>query len=140
MGVKKKGFKSENLFKCILGLNEIESNVFSYLLNKSNVVTTVSELTQLFEKDRSSIQRSLQHLVELNLIERKAMSLKNYKDTTGEEDKRKRGYLYIYEAKDLNIIKEEFKQLLDKWYNAMSQYIKNLDQLFDCYESDGELC
>jgi predicted transcriptional regulator len=138
MAEEKKVFKSGNLFKCILGLNEIESKIFSYLLKNDNVSTM--ELTEIFEKDRSSIQRALQNLGELNLIDRNAMSLKDYSEKAGEDDTSKRGYLYVYSAKNLDTVKKEFKDLLDKWYHAMIEYIKNLDQLFDCYESDGELC
>jgi predicted transcriptional regulator len=137
MDEEKKGFKSGNLFKCILGLNEIELKVFFYLLKKNNVITM--ELTQLFEKDRSSIQRALQHLGELDLIERKAMSFKNYKEKLGEEDISKRGYLYVYSAKDLNAVKEELKDLLDKWYNAMIQYLEKLENLSDFYDLEGNL-
>ena len=46
---EKKVFKSGKLFKCILGLNVIESNVFSYLL-KHDKATTM-ELTGYFKKD-----------------------------------------------------------------------------------------
>ena len=138
MAEEKKVFKSESLLKCILGLNEIESKIFAYLLKNANVSTM--ELTDLFEKDRSAIQRALQNLGELNLVERNAMSLKDFTEKTGEDDSNKRGYLYVYSAKDLETVKTEFRALLDKWYNSMIQYIESLDQLFDCYESDGELC
>jgi predicted transcriptional regulator len=140
---EKKEFKSGNLFKCILGLNDIESKVFSYLLKNDNVSTM--ELTDLFEKDRSAIQRALKSLRKLNLVERNAMSLKDFSEKASEEDSNKRGankrgYLYVYSAKELTVVKSRFRDLLDKWYNSMIQYIENLDQLFDCYESDGELC
>ncbi|MFX0012185.1 MAG: hypothetical protein ACFE9R_17865, partial [Candidatus Hermodarchaeota archaeon] len=85
-------------------------------------------------------QRALQNLMELNLVERNAMSLKDFSEKTGEDESNKRGYLYVYSAKDLHNVKIEFRALLDKWYNSMIQYIEGLDQLFDCYESDGELC
>ncbi len=132
-------FKSEKLFKCILGLNTIESNVFSYLLKHDNVSTM--ELTDILEKDRSSIQRALTQLFdELHLIERKSMSLKDYTEKEGRDDTSKRGYLYVYGAKDLNLLKQQLRNLLDKWYKKMQNYIDNLDKVFDCYESDGELC
>ena len=63
---EEKLFKSDKLFKCILGLNSIESNVFSYLLKHDNVTT--SELKTTFNKDRSSIQRALQILIEREII------------------------------------------------------------------------
>lgn len=132
---EKKVFKSGKLLKCILGLNLIESNVFSYLLKHNNVTTM--DLTEVFNKDRSSIQRALIQLNELGIIEKRSMSLKEY---FGEEENNKRGYLYVYGAKDLDIIKEQLRDLLDRWYNSMSKYIDNIDSIFDCYENQGELC
>ena len=135
---EKKIFKSGNLFRCILGLNEIESNVFTYLLKNENVSTM--ELTEILGKDRSSIQRALQDLLDLRVIKRYSLSLKEYCELKGIEDNNKRGYLYVYKAKDLNKVKVQFRDLLDKWYSSMVNYIDNLDSLFDCYEKNGELC
>jgi predicted transcriptional regulator len=135
---EKKIFKSGNLFRCILGLNEIETNVFSYLLKNDNASTM--ELAGALDKDRSSIQRALQNLTDLNVIERKSMSLKDYVEQRGVEEANKRGYLYVYGAKDLQFIKSEFRELLERWYQKMTNYIENLDSLFDCYQEDGELC
>lgn len=135
---QKKIFKSGKLFKCILGLNVIESVVFSYLLKHENVSTM--ELTEIFKKDRSSIQRALQTLIEVNVIERKSMSLKEFSKNKNIEERTKRGYLYVYGAKDLEMIKEQTRELLDRWYASMLNYIENLDSVFDCYEKQGELC
>lgn len=134
----KKIFKSGKLFKCILGLNFIESVVFSYLLKHDNVSTM--ELTDIFKKDRSSIQRALQTLIEVNVIERKSMSLKEFSEKKDIEEKTKRGYLYVYGAKDLEMIKEQTRDLLNRWYASMLNYIENIDSVFDCYEKQGELC
>ncbi|MFX0142257.1 MAG: helix-turn-helix domain-containing protein [Candidatus Hodarchaeota archaeon] len=135
---EKKIFKSGNLFRCILGLNEIESNVFTYLLKNDNVSTM--ELTEILNKDRSSVQRALQDLLDLNVIKRYSLSLKEYSELKGIEETNKRGYLYVYKAKDLDRVKVQFKDLLDKWYSSMVDYIDNLDSLFDCYENNGEIC
>ncbi len=131
-------FKSRKLFKCILGLNVIESNVFSYILSHEDVTTL--ELTDKFNKDRSSIQRALIQLNELGIIEKRSMSLKEFTANSGEGKANKRGYLYVYSAKNLEIIKDQLRGLLDKWYNSMSGYIDNLDSTFDCFEKQGELC
>jgi predicted transcriptional regulator len=135
---EKKVFKSGKLFKCILGLNVIESNVFAYLLKNDKVTTR--ELTGEFNKDRSSIQRALIQLNALGIIEKRSMSLKEYSEKEGEGETNKRGYLYVYCAKDLGIIKNQLRDLLDRWYNSMSGYIDNIDSIFDCYEKQGELC
>ena len=135
---EKKVFKSGKLFKCILGLNVIESNVFSYLLKHDNVTTM--DLTGVFKKDRSSIQRALQVLHDLDIIEKRSMSLKDYNETSDQEVKNIRGYLYVYGAKNLEIIRSQLHDLLDRWHKSMVNYIENLDSIFDCYEKDGETC
>ncbi len=135
---EKNVFKSGKLFKCILGLNVMESNVFAYLLKNENVTTM--KLTDKFNKDRSSIQRALLQLNELGIIEKRAMSLKEYNEKFGKGETTKRGYLYVYGAKNLDTIKVQLKDLLDRWYESMSGYIDNIDSIFDCYEKQGELC
>jgi predicted transcriptional regulator len=135
---EKKVFKSGKLFKCILGLNVIESNIFSYLLKNNNVTTM--ELTGVFKKDRSSIQRALQVLNDLDIIEKRSMSLKDFNENLPEEEKNTHGYLYVYGAKDLEIIRSQLRDLLDRWYKSMINHIENLDSIFDCYEKDGETC
>jgi predicted transcriptional regulator len=135
---EKNVFKSGKLFKCILGLNVMESNVFAYLLKNENVTTM--KLTKKFNKDRSSIQRALLQLHELGIIEKQAMSLKEFNEKFGEGETTKRGYLYVYGAKNLDTIKEQLRDLLDRWYRSMSGYIDNIDSVFDCYEKQGELC
>ncbi|MFW5895665.1 MAG: helix-turn-helix domain-containing protein [archaeon] len=135
---EKEVFKSNRLFNCILGLNSLETNIFSYLLQNKNVST--GELTDVLDMDRSSIQRALQDLNELNVITRKSMSMKEYSEKKGLKEHKTRGYLYVYNGKEINAIKKEFKKLLDKWYKQMERYIEDLDNLFDCYEVNGELC
>lgn len=131
-------YRSDNLFKCILGLNELESAIFSYLLKNKKVST--SELKEVFNRDRSSIQRALLNLIELKIIRRESMSRKEFFELKGKKDINKRGYLYIYSAKDLEVVKKQFRELLDKWYHSMINYIGNLDSTFDCYKRDGRLC
>ncbi|TXT53681.1 MAG: hypothetical protein BAJALOKI2v1_880002 [Promethearchaeota archaeon] len=135
---RKEIFKSRRLFKCILGLNELETNIFAYLLKHENVST--AELTNKLEMDRSSIQRALQSLSGLELIERKSMSLKEYSKIKNLKKGKKRGYLYVYNGRDIDYIKKTLHSLLDKWYKSMNNYIEHADSLFDCYDINGELC
>ena len=135
---EKEVFKSRKLFKCILGLNVIESNVFSYILSHDDVTTM--ELADKFNKDRSSIQRALMQLSALDIIKKQSMSLKEFNEKSGEGESNKRGYLYVYSAKDLETVGVQLRELLDRWYKSMVNYIENLDSIFDCYEKDGETC
>ncbi|MEJ2248136.1 MAG: helix-turn-helix domain-containing protein [Candidatus Lokiarchaeota archaeon] len=135
---KKGNYRSRKLFKCILGLNKLESDVFAYLLKNKDAGT--SELKKVLEMDRSSVQRALQSLLELNLIVRDQMSLKDYSEEINLDNPIKRGYLYVYNTKELDFIKDQLKILLSKWYKSMISYVNDLESLFDCYEIKGELC
>lgn len=137
--LKEKGiFKSQKLFKCILGLNDLETEIFAYLLNHENVSTR--ELTQFFEMDRSSIQRGLQTISDMHLINRQSMSLKKYSELKKLEKSKKRGYLYVYNAQSVDKIQNQLRELLKKWYKSMLSYVEDLDSLIECYEYGGELC
>jgi predicted transcriptional regulator len=127
---KKSIFSSEQLFKCILGLNKTESKVLCYLLQNKDVRT--SDMALALDMDRSSIQRALQVLSILNIIERKSMSMKDYIHVKALDDTNKQGYLYVNNAKNMDSIKQQFKELLDKWYNSMLKYIESLDDLCEC--------
>ena len=129
-------FKSNNLFKCILGLNELESNVLSYLFIHRNVGTF--ELSEKLNMERSSIQKALQSLIDLKLIKRESFSLNKYSKIKKINDAKKRGYLFIYNAENVNSIKKELRKLLKQFYNSMNNYINNLDSLFDYFKSKEE--
>ena len=135
---KKEIFSSERLFKCILGLNKTESKILGYMLKNKDVRT--SEIADVLHMDRSSIQRAVQGLSELKLITRKSMSMKEYITTKGLKDAKKKGYLYVYNAKNMESIKIQFKKLLDKWYNSMLKYIENLENLCECCGFKFEPC
>ena len=135
---KKEIFSSERLFKCILGLNKTESKILGYMLKNKDVRT--SEIADVLHMDRSSIQRAVQVLSELKLVTRKSMSMKEYTTTKGLKDAKKQGYLYVYNAKNMESIKIQFKKLLDKWYNSMLKYIENLENLCECCGFKFEPC
>ncbi len=135
---KKEIFSSDRLFSCILGLNKTESKVLEYLLKNKDVRT--SEVAQALKMDRSSIQRAVQDLSELKLVERSSMSMKDYIKVKGIKDAKKQGYLYVYNAKNMDTIKIQLKKLLDKWYNSMLKYIENIENLCECCGFKFEPC
>ncbi len=127
---KEEIFSGEKLFKCILGLNKTESKVFGYILKNQNAST--SEIASKLKMERSSVQRALQSLSKLLLIKREPLSMKDYGILEKKNDSKKQGYLYVYNSKDMDSIKAQFKKLLDKWYNSMVNYINNLENLCEC--------
>ena len=135
---KKEIFSSLRLFKCILGLNQTESKVFGYIMKNNDVSTT--ELTDKLQMDRSSIQRAVQSLSDLKIIHRKSKSMKDYLEEKRLKNANKKGYVYVYNAANMESIKKEFRILLDKWYESMVNYIENLDTLCECCGIKFEPC
>jgi predicted transcriptional regulator len=135
---KKAIYSIEQLFKCLIGLNRTESRVLCHLLKNKDV--RISEIANTLKMDRSSIQRAVQDLSKLKLIERSSMSMKDYTHVKGLKEGKKQGYLYVYNAKDLDSIKLQFKELLDKWYDSMLKYIENLQNLCECCGVKFDLC
>ncbi|MFX1363634.1 MAG: helix-turn-helix domain-containing protein [Promethearchaeota archaeon] len=123
-------FSSEQLFKCILGLNKTESKVLGYMLNNRDI--RISEIAKVLEMDRTSIQKAVHNLIKLKFIERKSISMKDFTRENGLKNVKKQGYLYVYNANNIESIKKQFKKLLDKWYNSMLKYIENLENLCEC--------
>jgi predicted transcriptional regulator len=135
---KKEIFSSLRLFKCILGLNQTESKVFGYIMKSNDVSTT--ELTDKLQMDRSSIQRAVQSLSDLKIIHRKSKSMKDYVEEKQLKNLNKKGYVYVYNAANMESIKKEFRILLDKWYKSMINYVENLDTLCECCGIKFEQC
>jgi predicted transcriptional regulator len=135
---EKGAFSSDQLFKCILGLNKTESKVLGYMLKNKDI--RISEIAKALKMDRTSIQKAVHSLDKLKFIERNSISMKEYTDKKGTKNVKKQGYLYIYNAKGLESIKIQFKKLLDKWYNSMLKYIENLENLCECCGFKFEPC
>ena len=131
-------FSSSKLFKCILGLNNTESKIFGYIINNKDVAT--AELAEHLNMDRSSIQRALQNLSDIKIINRKSMSMKQYVESKEINDVNKKGYVYVYNAEEMDLIKKELKYLLQKWYKSMLNYVENLDNLCECCGLKFENC
>ncbi|MBN1801873.1 MAG: hypothetical protein JW891_10225 [Candidatus Lokiarchaeota archaeon] len=127
---RKETFSSSRLFKCIMGLNQTESKVLAYIINNEDASTI--ELTEKLELDRSSIQRALQSLSNLNIIKRDLLSMKDFAEKKKLIASKKKGYVYVYNARDVDLIKKQLKSLLEKWFRSMLNYIDKLDELCDC--------
>ncbi|MFX1275024.1 MAG: MarR family transcriptional regulator [Promethearchaeota archaeon] len=131
-------FSSLRLFKCILGLNHTESKILGYMMKNKDVAT--AELAKFLDMDRSSVQRALQNLSDLKIIKRKSISMKQYVEYKKLNDSNKKGYVYVYNAEDMELIKKELKKLLKKWYESMLNYVENLDTLCECCGIKFENC
>ena len=120
--LKRGNFSNKDLFKCTLGLNQVEIEVLQYLIE--NHASETLEIAQNLKKDRSTIQRALQNLINLELILREPISIKEL-NKKWKKNNRKSGYLYLYDTIDKKQIKKRFSTLLEEWYSQMKRFIQN---------------
>nr|KXH75194.1 MAG: hypothetical protein AM325_04410 [Candidatus Thorarchaeota archaeon SMTZ1-45] len=72
---------------------------------------TVEQISEIIGKDRSTVQRVLNKLLNKNLVER----------TTHFIDRG--GYYYEYSAKSSEKVRKEILSQLDEWYEATKSFL-----------------
>ncbi|MDY6818958.1 MAG: helix-turn-helix domain-containing protein [Halobacteriales archaeon] len=91
----------EEIMGCVIGIGGREIRTYLALLDRPG--STVEELANDLERDRSNVNRSLSRLLELDLVRRERRLL-----DPG-------GYVYQYTAEPLPETKERLHQTLDAW-------------------------
>jgi len=90
-----------DVLSCVFGIQRHESNTYLALLD--NPGSTVAELAEVVERDRSNVNRSLSTLREKGLAERERRLLDGG------------GHVYQYTATPLPEAKELMHETLDAW-------------------------
>jgi len=98
-----------HILSCVFGIRDHESRTYLTLLE--NPGSTVEELAETLDRDRSNVNRSLSTLREKGLVERERRLL-----DPG-------GYVYQYTAVDLPTAKRMLHAALDEWANAVHDSI-----------------
>ncbi len=119
------GFKgaSTDILRCLYGLNDLEIEVFSYLLRESGKVS-VKTLADAVKKNRSTVQRALGHLQEIELVAREQDKPESPKESV------KGGYLYKYALMDPQVIELNFKTRLNQWTERANDLIEQVRKKF----------
>ena len=91
----------EDVLSCVFGIQDHESRTYLVLLEHPG--STVAELAEVLDRDRSNVNRSLTTLMEKGLADRQRRLL-----DPG-------GYVYQYTATELPEAKEMLHTALDQW-------------------------
>jgi len=91
----------ERVMECVFGIRSHESRTFFALIEAPG--STVSELAEDLERDRSNVSRSLSTLSEKELVERERRLLEGG------------GYVYQYFAVELPETKARMHEAVDEW-------------------------
>ena len=98
-----------HILSCVFGIQHHESR--TYLVLREHPGSTVAELAETLERDRSNVNRSLSTLREKGLVERQRRLLDSG------------GYVYQYTAVDLEVAKSMLHAALEEWAAAVHDEI-----------------
>jgi predicted transcriptional regulator len=109
VGLFSKSFeKPSDLLCCAFGLRNSEIDTYFSLISGPK---TVEQISELIEKDRSTVQRVLNKLHKKNLVERTTHYIE------------RGGYYYEYNAKSTEDVRKEILAQLDEWYEATKSFL-----------------
>ncbi|MFX1403939.1 MAG: helix-turn-helix domain-containing protein [Promethearchaeota archaeon] len=100
--------EANDVMHCFLGLRSLEIDVYFYLLKGR---ATVKEVAEALGRNRSTVQRAIQNLVQRGFAHRRTRTL------------RKGGYVYLYEAVSLATMKDLIKAALDSFYKQIEEFL-----------------
>lgn len=95
----------EDVMTCVFDIQSHETRTYLSLLDRPG--STVEELADALERDRSNVNRSLSTLLEAGLVERERRLLDSG------------GFVYQYTAVPLPEAKELLHDALDAWYETV---------------------
>jgi len=111
--------ESTDILRCLYGLNDLEIDVFSRLLQESGKVS-VKVLADAVGKNRSTVQRALSHLQEIELVARQQDTPESAKETL------KGGYCYKYALMDPKVIEINLETRLNQWTERANVLIERV--------------
>ena len=103
----------EHVLSCVFGVRDHESRTYLALLDHPG--STVAELAETLDRDRSNVNRSLSTLRDKGLVERRRRLLDSG------------GYVYQYTAIPVPEAKERLHTALDEWVEGVHGAIDAFD-------------
>ncbi|WP_435360062.1 helix-turn-helix domain-containing protein [Haloarchaeobius sp. DFWS5] len=101
------------VMSCVFGIHEHETRTYLLLIDQPG--STVEELANQLERDRSNVNRSLSTLLERGLATRERRLLDSG------------GYVYQYTAESLPEAKQLLHDSLDQWVEHVHEVIEGFD-------------
>ncbi|WP_456416787.1 helix-turn-helix domain-containing protein [Methanocaldococcus sp.] len=102
----------DNLMACVFGIKISDVKVYFDILK--NGPSKINEIAERINRNRSTVQRSVQNLMNAGLVKRKQVNIKEG------------GYYFIYEAIPFKDAKKIIKKTIKEWCNNMEKWIDEL--------------
>lgn len=104
----------EDLLACVFRLNDLEVRAYFALLEHPDA--RIDEIAGALDRDRSTAQRAVQTLVDLQLADRRAEPLDGG------------GYCYTYEAADPERVRAMIEERLDAFEDAVRERLAKFEE------------
>lgn len=113
-----KDLSCSHVLDCLYDLKSVDKRCYKYL-NECTETVGVEHLSDEFDRDQSTIHRSLGRLRDCGMVERE-------KETYAEG-----GYKFFYKAREPEDISSDMNELLDEWYDTIDQLIYEFEEEFE---------
>jgi predicted transcriptional regulator len=111
----RKSATCSDLLSCLYSLKAIDLEVFHEVAKNEN--STLTQLAELVQRDRSSVHRCLSKLVSAGLVHKQSKTIKGG------------GYYHVYSMVEVSKIKEYARQ-------RVKEITESLESLIENFESD----
>ncbi|TQQ83067.1 HTH domain-containing protein [Halonotius terrestris] len=108
----------DGLLECFHGLKSLDRRCFRLLVEADSPLT-VDDLAASVDRERSTVYRSVQRLLEAGVIKKEQI---NYEQG---------GYYHVYKPVAPEIIRDDMQRLLNDWYAEMGQLLQQFEDEFD---------
>lgn len=112
----------ESLLECFHGLKQLDKRCFQVLVESPEPLT-VDEVAEKVDRERSTVYRSIQRLMQTGFIQKEQI---NYDEG---------GYYHVYFPTDPDEIADDMQRLLNDWYAQMGQLIAEFREKYDSPEA-----
>ncbi|MFB6113669.1 MAG: helix-turn-helix domain-containing protein [Halodesulfurarchaeum sp.] len=93
----------DTLLECLYELNDLDRECYS-VLSSSGDPMTIDDLSDAVDRERSTVYRSVNRLLERGLLEKEQV---NFEDG---------GYYHVYDTADVQSVASEMERRLNDWY------------------------
>ncbi len=101
--------------KCALNISCFEMDVYAELLKHSPI--SVDELAEILGKDKSTVYKALQNLLERGFVKREYRILRGG------------GYKYLYKPVPFEEFKREVLRSVNEWVKELTNFLDRLEEL-----------
>ncbi len=101
--------------KCAFDISCFEMDVYAELLKRGKA--SVDEIAEVLERDKSTVYKALQNLLEKGLVTRE------YKILRGG------GYKYLYKPVSVEDLKREMSKAISRWVKELMDFLDSLEEM-----------